>query len=155
MPQWWHRVGSVGGSGWTVMSAFISETKKFTWAAGEAEEVNPQHLPRAPKKAAAPTHALGIYFITRSRSDAPRQLCNHLVCFHIHSHEAVICRALGEAGRQGATVLPSLHPCCCHSAIQGFPHLPVWQLLRQKAQEAHNNTSTLGIIISNFQKDWK
>lgn len=94
--------------------------KKCTRAAGEAGGVNPQRLPKAPEKAAAPTHAWGIYFITRSRSATPRRLCNHLVCFHIHSHEAVICRALSEAGRQAAAVLPSV-PVVPFSPLQGFP----------------------------------
>lgn len=43
-----------------------------------------------PLKAAAAAHAWRIYFITGSRSATPRWPCNHLLCLHIHCHEAVI-----------------------------------------------------------------
>lgn len=50
------------------------------------------------KAAAAAAHAQRIYFITGSRPAAPARPGNHLVCFHIHSYEAVICPADCEAG---------------------------------------------------------
>lgn len=66
------------------------------WHSG-ARGVNP--ITQPPLQASAATaHAWRIYFITGSRSATPRWPCNHLVCFHIHSYEAVICPALCEAG---------------------------------------------------------
>lgn len=104
-----------GGNYPSPLCCLPSETK--VCSGREKQEESIPTFAKALKAAAAPTHAWRIYFITRSRSATPRWPCNHLVCFHIHSYEAVICPAHCEAGGCPLLLSPLGAPLACMSPL--------------------------------------
>lgn len=121
LAQWWHDVGSVRVSGWTVLSMCLSKTKKMHSGSRRSWWSQSPTFAKGSDESSRSNARMGdLLYHKVALGHTTHRLCNHLVCFHIHSHEAVICRVLGEAGRQAATVLPSI-PVVPFPPLQGFP----------------------------------